>query len=225
MSFFVAALWSIAALLAFDLVALVLVSARPDALFDPLSGVLCQAFGFVGTLFFIVLVYDKERPLSHVLGFRRTNAWLLLLALALGVALQAPLDMISSFTQKLFPLSEQARAAMDQFLDVTTLRRKMVLLVAARPHRTFRGRGIFSGRHLSQPAAHPFCRHHPLRDLSPLRRCAPRSAQRAARFLGGLAMGYVRILSGSIWPAILLHVAFNSTTIALLVRDGPEGPP
>src|SRR6476660_9203306 len=131
MSFLVAALWSIAALLAFDLVALVLVSARPDALFDPLSGVLCQAFGFVGALFFMVLVYDKERPLSHVLGFRRTNAWLPLLGLALGVALQAPLDMISSFTQKLFPLSEQARAAMDQFLDVTTMRRKMVLLVAA----------------------------------------------------------------------------------------------
>ena len=40
-------------------------------------------------------------------------------------------------------------------------------------------------------------------------------------FLGGLAMGYVRILSGSIWPAILLHAAFNSTTV-VLVRDGPE---
>ena len=38
-------------------------------------------------------------------------------------------------------------------------------------------------------------------------------------------MGYVRILSGSIWPAILLHVAFNSTAVALVVRDGPDGPP
>ena len=71
---------------AFDLVALVLISARPDALFDPVSGVLCQAFGFVGTLFFLVLVYDKERPLSHVLGFRRTNAWLPLLALRARVS-------------------------------------------------------------------------------------------------------------------------------------------
>jgi membrane protease YdiL (CAAX protease family) len=44
-------------------------------------------------------------------------------------------------------------------------------------------------------------------------------------FLGGLAMGYVRIMSGSIWPAILLHVAFNTTTLYLLVREGLTGPP
>jgi len=225
MSFFVAALWSIAALLAFDLVALVLVSARPDALFDPVSGVLCQAFGFVGALFFLVLVYDKERPLSHVLGFRRTNAWLLLLALALGVALQAPLDMISSFTQKLFPLSDQARAAMDQFLDVTTLRRRMALLVAAGfigpfvEEIFFRG-GIFRNLRRTHSASIT------LIGISLLFAGAHRDLRNALPdFLCGLAMGYVRILSGSIWPAILLHVAFNSTTIALLVRDGPDGPP
>ena len=84
----------------------------------------------------------------------------------------------------------------------------------------FRG-GIFRG-----PAAHTHGAASPLLGISLLlRRCAPRScATLCPIFLGGLAMGYVRILSGSIWPAILLHVAFNSTTVALVVRDGPDGP-
>jgi len=225
MSFLVAALWSIAALLAFDLVALVLVSARPEAAFDPVSGVLCQALGFVGALFFLVLVYDKERPLSHVLGFRRTNAWLPLLALALGVALQAPLELISGLTQKLFPLSDQARAAMAQFLDVSTMRRKMALLVAAGFIGPFVEEIFFRGaifRNLRRTHTAGIT----LFGISLLFAGAHRDLRNALPdFLGGLAMGYVRILSGSIWPAILLHVAFNSTAVALVVRDGPDGPP
>jgi membrane protease YdiL (CAAX protease family) len=225
MSFFVAALWSIAALLAFDLVAIVLLAVRPAALYDPVSGALCQAFGFVGALFFLVLVYERERPLSQVLGFRRTNGWLPLLAVALGVALQAPLDLISSVTQKFFPLSDQTRSAMEQFLDVSTLRRKIALLVAAGlvgpvvEEVFFRG-GIFRGLRRTHSAGIT------LLGISLLFAGAHRDLRNALPdFLGGLAMGYVRIMSGSIWPAILLHVAFNSTTVVLLVRDGPEAPP
>jgi membrane protease YdiL (CAAX protease family) len=40
--------------------------------------------------------------------------------------------------------------------------------------------------------------------------------------LGGLAMGYVRILSGSVWPAILLHAAFNSASAFVALRFGPD---
>jgi uncharacterized protein len=224
MSFLVAAMWSIGALLAFDVAAMVLLAVRPAALFDPVSGALCQAFGFVGTLFFLVLVYEKERPLSQVLGFRRTNGWLPLLAIALGVALQAPLDLISGVTQKLFPLSEQARSAMEQFLDVSTLRRKIALLVAAAlvgpvvEEVFFRG-GIFRILRRTHSAGIT------LLGISLLFAGAHRDLRNALPdFLGGLAMGYVRTMSGSIWPAILLHVAFNATTVVLLVKDGLEAP-
>jgi hypothetical protein len=40
--------------------------------------------------------------------------------------------------------------------------------------------------------------------------------------LGGLAMGYVRAVSGSLWPAVLMHAAFNSATMIFAVRFGPE---
>ena len=41
-------------------------------------------------------------------------------------------------------------------------------------------------------------------------------------FMGGLAMGYVRVLSGSLWPAILLHAAFNTVSMLVAVRSGPD---
>jgi membrane protease YdiL (CAAX protease family) len=41
-------------------------------------------------------------------------------------------------------------------------------------------------------------------------------------FLGGLAMGYVRLWSGSLWPAILLHAAFNSGSAYAALYLGPE---
>jgi membrane protease YdiL (CAAX protease family) len=40
--------------------------------------------------------------------------------------------------------------------------------------------------------------------------------------LGGLAMGYVRSVTGSLWPAILLHAAFNTTSAILTLVSGPE---
>ena len=35
-------------------------------------------------------------------------------------------------------------------------------------------------------------------------------------------MGYLRWASGSIWPAILLHAAFNTTSVVMALMYGPE---
>jgi membrane protease YdiL (CAAX protease family) len=225
MSFFVAALWSIAGLFAFILTGGVLVALSPGALHDPLSGVLCQAVGFLGVLYLMLLVHEPGQPLSQVLGFRRTSVWLLIVALLLGVALQGPFDLMSGYAEKLFPLPEETRHDMEQFLDVSTLQRKIALFVAAGligpvvEEVFFRG-GILRSLRRTHSAGLTLVgvsllfagAHHDLRNALP-------------DFLGGLAMGYVRMMSGSIWPAILLHAAFNSTTVVLLVRYGPEGTP
>jgi membrane protease YdiL (CAAX protease family) len=225
MSFFVAALWSIAALLTFDVAAVVLLAIRPDAVYDPISGALCQAFGFTAVLFFLLVVHEKERPLTYVLGFRRTSPWLALLAIGLGIALQVPLDLLSTLIEKAFPLSEQARSAMEQFLDVSTPGRRAALFVAAGLIGPIVEEVFFRGAILRQ-----LRRAHPagltLLGVSLLFAGAHRDLRNALPdFLGGLAMGYVRILSGSVWPAILLHVSFNATSVALLIRSGPDGPP
>jgi membrane protease YdiL (CAAX protease family) len=225
MSFFVAALWSIAALFAFISTYMLVGAVNPAALYDPMSGVLCQAAGFLGVLYLMLLVHEPGQPLSQVLGFRRTNAWLLLLAVLLGVALQSPLDLIAGFTEKLFPLPEDVRRDLEQLFDVSTLQRKIVLFVAAGlvgpviEEVFFRG-GILRGLRRAHPAGLT------LIGVSLLFAASHREAREALpAFLGGLAMGYVRMMSGSIWPAILVHVAFNSTSLALQIRYGPEGTP
>src|SRR5262249_2450695 len=40
--------------------------------------------------------------------------------------------------------------------------------------------------------------------------------------LGGLAMGYVRGLAGSLWPAVVLHAAFNTVPVVFALRRGAE---
>ena len=40
--------------------------------------------------------------------------------------------------------------------------------------------------------------------------------------LGGLAMVYTRAVSGSLWPALLMHAAFNTTSAILALVAGPE---
>jgi membrane protease YdiL (CAAX protease family) len=225
MTFLVAALWSIAGLFAFLLTGGLLMAVSPRALLDPLSGVLCQAIGFLAVLHAMLLVHEPGQPISRVLGFRRTSIWLLLLALCLGIALQVPLDFVSGYTHKLFPLPEEARADMEQFFDVSTLQRKVALFVAAGivgpvvEEIFFRG-GIFRSLRRTHPAGLT------LVGVSLLFAGAHHDAGNAlSDFLGGLAMGYVRMTSGSIWPAILVHAAFNSTALVLLVRYGPEGTP
>jgi membrane protease YdiL (CAAX protease family) len=41
-------------------------------------------------------------------------------------------------------------------------------------------------------------------------------------FVGGAVMGYARIASGSLWPAIAVHAAFNTTSVVLALVFGPE---
>ena len=224
MSFLRAAVWSITAVLATYYVAVVLVVLKSAPLRDPVTIVLCMAVGFMVTLFFMLLAQEREHSLSQVLGFRRTNGWLYILGIGLGVALQAPLGLVSELTQKLFPLTEEARSAMEAFRDVSTWQRKVALLVAAGivgpvvEEVFFRG-GIFRGLRRAHSAALT------LLGMSLLFAAAHLDPGNALPdFLGGLAMGYVRIMSGSIWPGILVHMAFNSTTVVQLIRSGPEGP-
>jgi len=87
MSFLVAAMWSIAARLASDLMMTLLASVRSNGRPDLVSNVLCEGVGFIGTLLFLAMVHDRDTPLSDVLGLRRTHVVLCLLAVAIGVAL------------------------------------------------------------------------------------------------------------------------------------------
>jgi membrane protease YdiL (CAAX protease family) len=186
------------------------------------SGVLCQSIVFLGALFFMTLKYDRERPVYDVLGMRRTPFVLCLLALAIGIALHGPLTLISSAIVRRFPPSEHEIEAIRRLLDAPTTRHKIALLAAAGflgplvEEMFFRG-GILRNlrrRHSSSLTLLGVSLLFAAAHLDP-RNFVP-------DFLGGLAMGYVRILSGSLWPAVLLHAAFNSGSVFVTLRSGPD---
>ncbi len=222
MSFLVAALWSISALFFSEFIGGILVAARPAAQFDIFSQVLCHGVGFMGTLFFLLLGQEGDRPLGDFLGFRRTSAWLYPVAVGLGVALQAPLNLMANLIYKHWPPPAEQVTAYNQLLDAPTLQRKVVIVVAAGilgpilEEVFFRG-GIFRTLRRAHSAGLTLLGVSLLFAGAHLE---PRNA--IPIFMGGLAMGYARVLSGSLWPAIFLHMAYNSTSIFLSFKDGPD---
>jgi len=223
MSFVTAAIWSVCAVAALDFfLALVMVSAGSVAGLDLVSRVLCEAAAFVTTLFFLTVVHERERPLRDVLGLRRPPIVLLLLATLLGMALQGPVNIITGFIYDRYPLSPEDIELLKKLFDVGALHQKIAIVVAAGvlgpaiEEMLFRG-GMYGGL---------LRRHGALRTvlgialLFALAHREPRNI--VPDFLGGVAMGYLRWASGSIWPAVLLHAAFNTTSVVMALLYGPE---
>src|SRR6266487_5115201 len=131
MSFFVAALWSILAVFGLEFLLGLLPSVRANGHPDLVSGVLCQAAAFLGTLLFFTQVHEKDRPLSEVLGLRRTSTTLCLVATALGLAMQGPLTLIQDAIERRYPLPEKEAQDFAELFHAPFLHQKIAILLAA----------------------------------------------------------------------------------------------
>jgi len=222
MSFFAAAMWSISARLILDVLAELLKKVRGLDQIDLVSVVLCQAIAYLLILFVMLTVHERERPLSDALALRRPHLGLCLLAVAIGIALHGPLTLISSAIYDRYPLPEADAEPLRAWLTAPTVRQKAALLGAAGllgpivEEMFFRGGMLRSLRRENTPGLTVIgvsvlfaIAHLDLRNFVPT-------------LLGGLAMGFLRILSGSLWPSILLHVAFNSGTVVVALMSGPD---
>jgi uncharacterized protein len=222
MSFITAAMWSVAAIAALDVFLALAASASSQAELDLVSRVLCEAAAFVSTLLLLTLVHERERPLPDVLGLRRTPVALLLVAPLFGFALQGPVNLIAGVIYDRYPLPEDQLELIRHLFDVPALHQKIAIVVAAGvvgpvvEELLFRG-GIFRGVRRQ---------HGPARTVIgialffALAHREPRNF--LPDFMGGLAMGYMRLASGSLWPGILLHAAFNTTSVIFALAAGPE---
>ena len=223
MTFFAAAMWSVSAIAAFDVfLALVVVLASRSTGVDLVSGVLCEAAAFVTTLLLLTLVHERDRPLPDVLGLRRPPIALLFLGVLAGLALQGPIDLVAQAIYARYPQPQEQVDLMRARFDVQELPLQVAIVLAGGvvgpvvEELLFRG-GIFRGLRRSHGAAATVfgisvffaLAHREPRDFLPV-------------LLGGLAMGYVRSVSGSLWPAILLHAAFNTMSAILALVFGPE---
>jgi membrane protease YdiL (CAAX protease family) len=223
MSFVSAAVWSVCAIAGFDfLYALVMVSTGSSGALDLVSGVLCEAASFVATLFFLTLVHERERPLSRVLGLRAAPFSLMLIAALFGVALQGPINLMTAVIYERYPFPREHSDLLNQLFHVPALHQKIALVLAAGvvgpvvEELLFRG-GIFGGLRRRESVGRTIVA---IAIFFALAHREPRNF--LPDFAGGLAMGYVRYASGSIWPAILMHAAFNTTSVIFAFLVGPE---
>ena len=224
---FIAAGWTLGATLLLILLVQATISARPAAADDVVSQVACQAGAYLLAIFAILRVHAPEAEVGSFLAIRRTNLAFYALAILLGAALVVPSDALLSLIARRFPLAP--------FDDPTVAIFQSVSL----PHKVMMGFAACVAGPLLEELLFRGALFKPLRK-SYLGLALPTIVTTALLFalvhiewqrmvhigLMGLALAFLRQVSGSIVPSALVHFTYNGTAFALAViltaRGGPE---
>lgn len=196
---------------------------RPGAERDLVNGVACQALAYLVGIFLILRVHAPEASIRELLGFRGTHPAFYPLAIALGVALEAPVNRVYQVIDARWPTSaKQEEALLEILAGAGTAERILIglAIVAVGPlieEMFFRG-AIFS----------PMRRRH-----GPLAVAALTGALFAVAHVQwqvfvpigivGVVLGFVRATSGSLWPALLLHATFNAPPFIAMLERTKDG--
>jgi membrane protease YdiL (CAAX protease family) len=168
----------------------------------------------------------QSTRVADVLAVRRAPVLLCLIAAALGFSLQVPATLLSNAVERLFPtpaallLERAQRITPHSTAEALSIFLTVAVLGPCVEEFFFRGAlfGALRRGHgaLVTGATVAACfalGHLDLRLFLPL-------------FVAALALGEVRECSGSIWPGIALHGAFNGTTLAAIFWGvAPNGTP
>ena len=223
---FIAAGWALGATLVFLLLASLTVSFRPAAAVDLVSQVACQAGAYFLAVFLILRVHAPAADVGSFLAFRRTNVAFYALAILLGAALVVPAAALSDAITRRFPPLPSEDSIFEIFQSVS-LARKLMMGAAAcvvgpmLEELLFRGalfkplRKSYGG--LATPA---------IVTTALLFAMVHMEWQRAIHVgIIGLCLGFLRQVSGSIVPSMLVHITFNAIPlIAAAVLSKPGGP-
>ena len=223
---FLAAGWALGATLLFLLLASLTISVRPAAAVDLVSQVACQAGAYLLAIFLILRVHAPDADVGSFLAFRRTNAAFYLLAILLGAALVVPAAALSDLITHRFPPPPSEDSIFEIFQSVS-LPRKLMMGAAAcvvgpmLEELLFRGalfkplRKSYGG--LAAPA---------IVTTALLFAMVHMEWQRSVHVaIIGLCLGFLRQVSGSIVPSMLVHITFNTIPlVAAAVLSRPGGP-
>jgi membrane protease YdiL (CAAX protease family) len=209
-----AALWMLGALIVMLTSALLLFSLDPAAQNDQVSlgAISAAAFLFVSAL--LVGAYPAGPRVSQALGLRKTHPLAIPCGLVIGALVQVPAERISGWIDLLAPLSMEDQAARaelfiaDTKLQAVGLVLVLCLLIPFAEEAFFRGAvyGALRREKTSQWLASLvvgfgfMIGHMNVRLLLPIG-------------LVALVLGILRAASGSLYPAIFAHMAFNAVTV------------
>lgn len=195
------------------------------ALQPALAGNLLFAAGLETLIYLGVAWFLGQAPSpdwrSLGLGFEATKHSTLLAAIALGVLLHGPADLLESLVELRFPMPpEQAAERLRELLPAGAWTRVGLLLAVAilvpiAEEAFFRG-PLFRWLFASLGAAGAIALTSVCFTLS-------HAETRTFPALGvvALTLGWLRHRSGSLWPCVLLHGAFNATTLLVLFAQPP----
>ena len=185
----------------------------------------------VYALTLILFAVALRSNVRELLGLRRVSVFLCLAAAALGFALQVPATLLSNAVERFFPLPEAVLA--ERMARIT-------------PHSTWHAIAIFAVVAGAGPCVEEFFFRGAL--FGALRRSYGALVTIAVvslcfaighldwrlllpLYLAAWVIGEVREQSGSVWPGIALHAAFNAATLsvvfsgAMKAGKAPEMPP
>jgi membrane protease YdiL (CAAX protease family) len=206
--------WSLGVYLACWMVASELFLAAPNAARDLVV--------LVGTQLLVYLaacaLFAWRRPgrsFEDLFALRRAPIGLLITAFLLGVSLHAPADKLNELVERIFPLKHELAEQLAAALLPHGIGHAIVLASAVAGAGPFveellyRG-ALYTGLRTTASAASAAMTtgllftliHNDPRAWLPI-------------FVLACCLGYVRALSGSLWPGVLLHGAFNASTLAL----------
>lgn len=164
---------------------------------------------------------------SDLFALRPVSPLLLVVALLFGIALNFPAEWSTTLIQKYFPLSPEAVAELSARLTMRSPSHGVVLFLVAAvlgplvEELLFRG-ALFTGL---RPAHSPGVAVAATSILFTVTHVEPRFFLPIAVL--SLLIGWLRAASGSLAPALLMHVGFNGTALAMAFAhgQGPEKPP
>jgi hypothetical protein len=223
---FLAVGWALGATLLFVLLASLTISVRPAAAVDLVSQVGCQAGAYLLVIFLILRVHAPDASVRAFLAFRRTSAAFYVLAVLLGAALVVPAAALSDAITHRFPTPPTEDGIFEIFQSVS-LARKVMMGVAAcvvgpiLEELLFRGAIWAPLRKSYRGLATPT-----IVTTALLFAMVHMEWQRAIHVgLVGLCLGFLRRVSGSIVPSMLVHITFNAIPLcAAAILSRPGGP-
>jgi membrane protease YdiL (CAAX protease family) len=209
-----AVLWTLGVFFTMNFAFLIVFGLRPDAEPDLVVGAAVQCAVFLAAC----SLFAARRPgrtWSDTFALRRTSVWVALLSLALGVAVCLPALSLAGWLEELRPMSETDKAAYKALFLPRSLAHGVALYVFVA------GIGPFAEELLFRGALYSALR--PLQTtasatwitavLFTLTHLEPRLLPSILAV--GVLLGVVRAVSGSLWPALFLHGAFNATTLTM----------
>jgi membrane protease YdiL (CAAX protease family) len=155
------------------------------------------------------------RTWSETFALRKTSLWLVLISLALGVVASLPAHALAGYVERLVPMSDTEEKALDELMTPRSLAHAIAFFVFVAGIGPFAEELVYRGALYTglRPGHSPAYAGWTTGALFTVIHAEPRFWPSILALAGVLA--FARAVSGSIWPSVFLHVAFNATALAM----------